>query len=192
MADFKTAYDITSQHEGGYVDHPADKGGETFRGIARNFHSDWEGWEIIDQKKQEAGFPGNLAAVDRLNPLVKDFYREKFWNPIKGNLFDNQAIANITYDISVNFGVMRGVQLLQKACEAIGRDVGDHGVDGAMGSDTLKSANGANSRLLLQQIVLEQLKGYERIISSNSSQQVFRRGWYNRSFGNYERNKVHL
>ena len=51
MADFKTAYDRTSKFEGGYSNDEADRGGETFAGIARVYHENWLGWKIIDQYK---------------------------------------------------------------------------------------------------------------------------------------------
>ncbi|MFM7564688.1 MAG: glycosyl hydrolase 108 family protein, partial [Planctomycetota bacterium] len=38
MADFAIAFDETMINEGGYVDDPDDRGGETYRGVARRFH----------------------------------------------------------------------------------------------------------------------------------------------------------
>jgi lysozyme family protein len=67
MADFEIAYGETELREGGYVNDPVDRGGETHRGVARKFHPDWSGWKIIDQIKQDhqldAGqfLPGNHA-----------------------------------------------------------------------------------------------------------------------------------
>ena len=37
MAEFETAYYLTNKIEGGYANDQDDKGGETYRGIARNF-----------------------------------------------------------------------------------------------------------------------------------------------------------
>lgn len=192
MADFKTAYNITSEHEGGYVNHPADRGGETYKGIARNFHGDWEGWAIIDAMKDKPGFPGILTTDNQLNEMVKKFYRYKFWNRVRGDDFDNQAIANVVYDIAVNSGPLRSIQLLQEACEALGSSVGDSGVDGRLGGDTFRAVHRLSPRLLLQQLVFEQLSNYQRIIRSSKSQSVFRGGWYNRAFGNYVKNLIHL
>jgi lysozyme family protein len=42
----------TLKHEGGYANHPADKGGETYRGITRKHNSEWEGWRYIDEVKR--------------------------------------------------------------------------------------------------------------------------------------------
>ena len=51
MADFRTAYYLTMGHEGGYNNDPDDVGGETYKGIARNYHASWEGWKIVDMYK---------------------------------------------------------------------------------------------------------------------------------------------
>lgn len=42
----------TLKHEGGYANHPADKGGETYRGITRKHNPEWSGWKYIDEVKR--------------------------------------------------------------------------------------------------------------------------------------------
>jgi lysozyme family protein len=37
MTDFNQAFKITMNNEGGFSDNVNDRGGETWRGIARNF-----------------------------------------------------------------------------------------------------------------------------------------------------------
>ena len=41
MAEFSEAFTQTAAHEGGYSNDPLDRGGETYRGIARVHHPDW-------------------------------------------------------------------------------------------------------------------------------------------------------
>ena len=65
MADFKKALTETLRHEGGYVNDPKDPGGETYKGISRKNHPDWEGWNIIDEKKILSSFPINLDSAGR-------------------------------------------------------------------------------------------------------------------------------
>ena len=52
MADFTKAVNPLLQSEGGYVDDPDDKGGETICGISRVHHPDWRGWVQIDGIKE--------------------------------------------------------------------------------------------------------------------------------------------
>jgi lysozyme family protein len=53
VAIFRISYDLTNQIEGGYVNDPDDKGGETYRGIARKKHPSWRGWYKVDDVKKQ-------------------------------------------------------------------------------------------------------------------------------------------
>lgn len=52
MANFKIALDKVLSREGGYINDPDDKGGETYKGISRKYNPDWKGWRIIDNTKK--------------------------------------------------------------------------------------------------------------------------------------------
>jgi len=105
MADFDSAFDRTIQNEGGYrlVNIPADKGGQTYAGIARNYHPNGPGGRYID-----AGDMQNL----KLPALVRGFYRDEFWEKISGDGIASQMIAEAVFDFAVNAGVGVGC----KAC----------------------------------------------------------------------------
>ncbi|HJW81700.1 MAG TPA: glycosyl hydrolase 108 family protein [Acidiferrobacterales bacterium] len=66
MADFKEAFELTLAHEGGYVKDPDDRGGETYKGIARRYNPGWPGWARINKAKQQRGFPKSLEADQTL------------------------------------------------------------------------------------------------------------------------------
>ena len=70
-ASFKPAFDATMRNEGGYGNDPQDPGGETYRGIARKFHSKWEGWTTIDALDHDN--PDNAMLEV---PLLRAFGRE--------------------------------------------------------------------------------------------------------------------
>lgn len=112
MADFKIAFGITNKNEGGYVNDPADHGGETYCGISRVNFPHWSGWGIIDNCKTMNHFPEILKASDLLPKLIEDFYKTNFWNPINGDNIPNQDLANQVYDASVNMGVHQALKLL--------------------------------------------------------------------------------
>jgi len=115
MADFKIAYQRTSAFEGGYVNDPDDNGGETYCGIARKFHSTWQGWIIIDFQKKKSDFPKNLKDREaELKKLEGEFYKENFWDKIWGDKINNQKVANDMYDTAVNMGVSTSIRLSQK------------------------------------------------------------------------------
>lgn len=116
MADFNTAYENTGGYEGGYSNHAADRGGETWCGIARKFHPNWEGWKIIDEYKKKPGFPTNLKDISQLTVLRRQFYRELFWDAVWGDHLASQTFANSIYGEAVNFGVSKAIKMSQEAC----------------------------------------------------------------------------
>lgn len=115
MAQFEPAYQRTSVYEGGYANVPADQGGETYRGIARNFHPSWPGWVVVDAHKSAIGRPlrrGEFIQDSYLDQLVRSFYYVTFW---KRNLLDlvrDQPLAELIYDFLVMTG--RAALVLQK------------------------------------------------------------------------------
>ena len=136
---FERAFAATMQHEGGYVNDPADPGGETYMGVARNHHPKWPGWPIIDECLRH-GEPLSLA--EGLTDLVREFYRAEFWRPLRCHLIDpvSEAVAEELFEASVNCGPGNGVKFLQRALNTLNsreKLYPDLHVDGAMGAKTL-------------------------------------------------------
>ena len=110
MADFKIAFGITNKNEGGYVNDPADYGGETYCGISRHNFPKWLGWLIVDEHKPLRR--EQIINDEGLEVLVEEFYKSNFWNPINGDNIPNQDLANQVYDMAVNSGVHQALKLL--------------------------------------------------------------------------------
>lgn len=119
MANFKTAYAITMKAEGGYANNPKDYGKETYKGISRRFHPDWEGWKQIDYMKTTGrSFPDCLALpeCDELNnEMVPAFYKKFFWDIFLGDDIQHQLIANELFDTGVNMNHVRAIEFLQES-----------------------------------------------------------------------------
>ena len=79
MALFEKALLKTSAHEGGYVNDPTDRGGETYRGISRKFYPDWPGWEVVDDALAQG------REVPNMDLLVQRFYKKNYWDVFGGN-----------------------------------------------------------------------------------------------------------
>lgn len=109
MANYKTSIGIVLQHEGGYANDKDDRGGETYRGIARKFHQNWEGWFIVDRHKKEANFPRCLKTDITLNDMVVRFYKKEFWDKIGGDKIKSEKIALQLIDSAVNEGIKSAV-----------------------------------------------------------------------------------
>lgn len=139
MNSFKVAFDKLIKYEGGYVNDPDDKGGETYKGIARNSHPDWEGWDIIDAFKSHTDFP-NLPdnASLTLDSYVKSFYKEKFWDIFYCDQLPD-SIAEEIFEVAVNTGISRATKIIQSTCNLLNRNqlyYSDIVVDGKYGKIT--------------------------------------------------------
>ncbi len=188
MANFTSAHAITAHNEGGYANNPADTGGETYAGIARNFNPQWCGWATIDRvTKQTQVVPkiNKILAADRtLQRDVHTFYEANYWRANRLGELNNQAIADKLYDIGVNMGVDRASRMLQEALNLSnqnGRLYPDIDVDGITGNTTITTTNRhPNPNLLL--LVLDALQGerYLDNMRNNSTQELFANAWFNR------------
>jgi len=120
MASFDKAYKRVERSEGGYVNDPDDRGGETYKGISRKYHSNSDIWKIIDDVKQEHGVKGIdsiLSHNDRLQTLVKTIYKKEYWDIFSLDSCPSQGLANEIFDDAVNRGVGGACKIL---CDTLG------------------------------------------------------------------------
>jgi len=116
MADFSKAFPIILKNEGEYVNDPKDSGGETYRGISRRWFPNWGGWKIIDIYKKDKKLNNkNLSENKELVNLVFSFYKKEFWDKIWGDKINNQKVANLLLDSSVNIGIANAIKMSQKS-----------------------------------------------------------------------------
>jgi lysozyme family protein len=170
MANFSIAYNkYILPFEGGYVNHADDKGGETYAGIARNFHPTWEGWKTIDAIKQGRAIKRN-EKFPTLNNLVTNFFLD-LWNKNRFGEIKSQDVANIFYDFYINSekSAIKKVQEILKVSR-----------DGVLGSNTLAAINNLDAAKLYNTIKDARIKFYETLVKNNPSQSVFLKGWMNR------------
>ena len=182
---FRQAYSITMGHEGHYSNHPNDTGGETWKGISRVHHPNWEGWKIVDQYNIHALLKHNSS----LEIQVKNFYKKNYWNNSKLNLEllseKFPQVACELFDIAVNMGVKRAAKFLQRSVNLLNRDEKKYNnlkVDGFCGNKTFHVIDKyiSNERYLRKLIVLIKAKFYIDIAEKTESQEAFIRGWINR------------
>ena len=95
MADFEQAIAFVLQHEGGYVNHPDDPGGETKYGIAKRSHPS------LDIKK---------LTVDG----AKGIYLAEYWIPSGAGKLEND-LALVHFDTAVNCGIARAQNILAES-----------------------------------------------------------------------------
>ena len=174
MAEFTPAYLIGRDNEGGYSNRKSDKGGETYAGISRVYFPNWEGWGLIDMHKPIG--QGDIIKDVVLDSKIKQFYYGNFWNKIKGDGIDSQAVASYFYDWSLTSG-----GAIKKVQAALGVEA-----DGVFGNGSLHALNEKGEAFLA---VLRDLRVdyYNAIVQRDPAQQPNLKGWLNRANGLYEK-----
>jgi lysozyme family protein len=153
--------DVLDQ-EGGFVDHPADRGEATKYGITKATLSQWRGH--------------NVRRID-----VERLSREEAHRIIKRRYIDVQGIHRLedvalqaqVVDISVHSGAVNAVKDLQRAVRAK--------QDGIIGPKTLGRIRSKGVAASHQQLVVERVKRLGNICVKDPSQNVFLKGWLNRA-----------
>lgn len=173
MAEFKISFQKTLTHEGGYVNDPDDRGGETYKGISRNSHGSWSGWSLVDQNKIKPNFPKSLESNENLRNLVEQFYFDSFWKPLKADQIQNQSSADSVFDFAVNAGLSTSTRLAQSI-------VGTK-IDGLVGEKTLSKINFMDSGHFQAALTVAKLKFYLNIIRKSPTSKKFLLGWFSRT-----------
>lgn len=119
MAIFEKAFAKTAKKEGGYVNNPNDKGGETYMGICRKFYPKLGMWKTIDKLIKV-----QLMKIKEINNFlkndedtqkdVKGVYYEKYWKPLRLDEVSSQKIAEQLFDDAINRGITATIKLMQR------------------------------------------------------------------------------
>ena len=142
----------TSQNEGGYVNHPNDRGGPTNFGIS----SRWYPNEDI-----------NNLTPERASALL---YRDYWLKPKINQLPDK--FADIVFDDAVVQGQPTAIMNLQKALGVK--------ADGLIGDNTLNAFNGADDNIIRKNFINNVHHVEDQYILNDPSQKVFEQGHRNR------------
>lgn len=120
MANFNKVYERLKVNEGGYVNDPDDRGGETYLGISRKYHPDATFWKFIDDYKKQNGTK-NINEVLKKNTAIqseiKDIYKKEYWDVFKLDDCISQGLASEIFDDAVNRGVSSACKIL---CDTLG------------------------------------------------------------------------
>lgn len=174
MADIENLLEDLLDREGGYSDHPADRGGPT-------------NWGITQAVAKSHGYSGSMRDFSRAR--AKEIYRDKYWHaPGYANV---AAIApNIAaelFDTGVNMGTSIASNFLQRALNALNRnqkDFPDLRVDRTIGPKTLdalrqylKIRGQKGADILLKALNALQGERYISLAESRSANEAFLYGW---------------
>lgn len=168
-------------HEGYYVNIKADNGGETYCGIARKSHPNWEGWTIIDKYKP---LRYNQKINDHdLNSAIISIYDKLYYKVMKIELISNMMLSAHVFCHGVNAGCSTAIKLLQKSINEIYKNA-SLTVDGKIGEKTLTYANDTHKiKELIDLYIIKRNEFYENIVKKNKTQEKFLKGWLSRVKG---------
>jgi len=172
MAAIDVALEDLLAREGGYVDHPADRGGPTNFGVT-------------EQVARAFGYAGAMRDLPRATAL--EIYRKRYWLPFYPVSLRYPGLAYELFDTGVNMGPKVAVKFLQRSLNVLNRghvDYPDVPVDGDLGELTLHALDGFRAKrgsdggqVLLRLVDALQAARYVEIAEKDPSQEAFEYGW---------------
>ena len=148
--------------EGGYVNHPNDKGGPTNKGITiGTFRSVYGYGKSVNDLK-------NMSDAQWLY-----IFERLYWNKWKADQIESQSIANLLVDWVWGSGVW-GIKYPQQVIGVV--------PDGIVGPKTLAALNGQERSSLFAKLWKRRKEHFEAC-ARKPGQSVFLKGWLNRLNG---------
>ena len=143
------------------MDHPADPGGRTNKGVTQAVYDRW--------RASQGLVPRHVRLIE--DAEVNAIYQTGYWTPPRCDLLRRQ-LDLVQFDTAVNMGVGRAVRFLQAAvgCQ----------VDGAFGPSTTKGAAECDLWTALRAYCDAREAYYRRLAERRPELAVFLRGWLNR------------
>lgn len=186
MADFTKAYAASAVSRGVKTEMAGDV--EIYNGIDRRFHPAWDGWQVIDALKFAASdddeFKTTLEQNKKLREKVRSFYKQMYWDRFSGDWVPNQDIAEELFESSMELGVGRAVNCLQKSLNLLSAGRPDKPClvgDGLLGKITLEALEGClrvdGASCLLNIMRILQALHYIGRMKKNPGQDMTARKW---------------
>jgi lysozyme family protein len=160
--------------EGGYSNHPADRGGPTR-------------WGITEAVARAHGYGGDMRALPRAD--AADIYRRLYW--LRPGLDRVAALAPALaaelFDTGINMGTAVAGGFLQRALNALNRAAADYPdipADGRIGDRTIAALaaflarrGSAGEQVLLKAVEALQGERYLRLAEQRPANEAFLYGW---------------
>ncbi len=174
MLDIEDLIEEVIEREGGYVNHPADRGGAT-------------NWGITEGVARRHGFTGEMRALPKSEAVA--IYKRLYWLSPRLDAVANQApdLAAELFDTGINMGTGTAAGFLQRALNALNRngaDYADINVDRQIGPATLaalgafiKKRGRSAESVLIKAVDVLQGAHYVRLAETRPTQEAFLYGW---------------
>lgn len=126
---FPQSLQLVLAHEGGFVNHPADPGGATNKGVTQKVYDTYRRSMKLATR--------SVKSITKAE--VEDIYRNQYWGKIDGDALP-AGIDYAVFDYAVNSGVGKAIKDLQRTVRAWANRLGDVAnirVDGVIGQATI-------------------------------------------------------
>jgi len=155
-ANFARALASVLRHEGGYSNHPKDRGGPTNKGIT------------LAAFKANVKPDATIADLKKITDAqVSATYREAYWNLIKGDDLPG-GVDYAVFDFAVNSGPSRAAKFLQRLVHVE--------EDGWIGPQTLAAVRVTDAIPLIKQLCDDRLDWLQTL----DNWDTFGKGWATR------------
>lgn len=161
QANYQKCLETILHHEGGYVNHPKDPGGETNLGVTKRVYEAWVMENDLNQKDMK----------DLLVEDVAPIYKKNYWDRVKGDQLPN-GLDLCVFDFGVNAGTGRAAKYLQTMIGTV--------ADGGIGPNTLKALGNYVEENGLEQTIKNYQEARQEYYESLSTFETFGRGWTRR------------
>ncbi|MFI3318476.1 MAG: glycosyl hydrolase 108 family protein [Rikenellaceae bacterium] len=146
--------------EGGYVDHPADRGGATNKGVTLATLAHYRGESVTREQLRQLGDEEAAA-------ILKSLY----WDRCRADEIGDESVASIIVDWCFCSGAW-GIKRVQRVLSVA--------EDGIVGAESLAAINGAAPRELFEALKIAREAHFRSIVAADPAQGVFLRGWLRR------------
>ena len=154
--NYQNCLDIILHHEGGYVNHPEDPGGETNLGVTKRVYEEWGGTK--DMK-------------DLLVEDVAPIYEKNYWGRLKCDDIPS-GLDLCVFDFGVNAGTGRSAKYLQRMIGTV--------ADGGIGPNTLRALDEYVSLHGLNETIENYQENRQKYYEKLKTFKTFGRGWTRR------------
>jgi lysozyme family protein len=154
--NYVTCLEMILHHEGGYVNHPADPGGETNLGVTKRVYEE---------------FGGTKDMKDLVREDVEPIYKKNYWDRLKGDNLPS-GLDLCVFDFGVNAGTSRSAKYLQSMIGTV--------ADGGIGPNTLKFLEEYIHKYGIEQTIRGFQEERQKYYEGLNTFETFGRGWTRR------------